>query len=132
MRPATSRLVAACLIAIFATTPLASARRTPQQELDRLLAGRTAGKPQTCIPLHPSNSSTTIDRIGIVYDSGGTRYLTRFEGGCPQLDSDRILVTRTPQSQICRGDIATVMTRTPATFVGTCTYGVFVPYKKSR
>ena len=122
----------ACLIAALAAAPLASARRTPEQQLDRLLAGRTAGEPRTCIPLYPNNNSTTIDKIGIVYDVGGTRYLTRFQGGCPQLDNDRMLVTRTPMTQICRGDIADVWTRTPATFVGTCTYGEFVPYKKSQ
>jgi hypothetical protein len=126
------RLIAACLIATLATAPLASARRTPEQELDRLLAGRTAGKPQSCIPLYRSNESTTIERIGIVYDVGGTRYLTRFQGGCPQLSSDRILITRTPQAQICRGDSADVVTRAPTTFMGTCTYGEFVPYQRSR
>src|SRR4051794_31909887 len=99
MRP----LVAACLIAAFVAAPLASARRTPEQELDRLLAGRVAGKPQTCLPLYSSSDSTTIAHIGIVYEVGGTRYLTRFQGGCPALDDDRILITRTPQTQICRG-----------------------------
>jgi hypothetical protein len=123
--------LAACLIAVLAATPLASARRTPEQQLDRLLAGRTAGEPRTCIPLYPSNDSTTISRIGIVYDVGGTRYLTRFQGGCQQLDDDRILVTQTPMTQICRGDLANVWTRNPAMFVGTCTYGDFVPYKKT-
>ena len=134
MRRITIRVGAACLITTLVAMPLASARRTPEQELERLLAGRTAGKPQSCIPLRPSNDATTLEGIGLVYEVGATRYLMRFQnGGCPALESDRILITKTPQTQLCRGDIADVVTQSPpAVFMGSCTYGEFVPYKKAK
>jgi len=133
MRRATIRVGIACVVAALVAMPLASARLTPEQELAKLLAGRTAGPAQSCIPMRSVHDSTTIPGIGIVYEVGATRYLMRFQnGGCPALESDRILVTKTPQTQFCRGDIGDVVTRSPATFMGSCTYGEFVPYKKAK
>jgi len=132
MRRTKIRVGAVCLITALVAMPLASARRSPEQELERLLAGRTAGPSQSCISMRSSSDSTTLPGIGIVYDVGATRYLMRFQGGCPALERDRILITKTPQTQFCRGDIGDVYTQNPATFMGTCTYGEFVPYKKAK
>src|SRR6478735_10928131 len=133
MRWTAIRLNAACLIAVLVAMPLASARRTPEQELERLLAGRTAGEAQSCIPLRPISDSTTIEGVGVVYEIGATRYLMRFQRGCPQLESNRTLITKSPQSQRCRGDVADVVTQSPpAIFMGSCIYGDFVPYKKAE
>jgi hypothetical protein len=37
-------------------------------------------------------------------------------------------VTRTSSSQLCRGDIATVIDTSTRTPVGSCVFGDFVPY----
>lgn len=120
------------LIAAFSAAPAAARRDDPEAELARMIAGRSAGPPTACISLYPSTNSTTIDTIGIVYSQGRTLYVNRFEGGCSALGIDRIIVTRTPSTRLCRGDIAQVMTRTPAMIVGSCVFGPFTPYAKAK
>ena len=127
MRLPFEALIAAALIAAPA-----AARTDPQQKLNQLLAGRTAGVPVDCIQLFPTNRSTTIDRQTVVYEVAGTRYVARFDQGCPELREDRILITRTPNTQLCRGDIAEIVDNTaPNIPFGSCTFDGFVPYRKS-
>jgi hypothetical protein len=95
-----------------------------------MLAGRTAGEPVECIALFPSASSTTFDRTAIVYDQAGKLFVNRFEGGCPALDTSRILVTRTTSTRLCRGDAAQVMTQRPSMYMGSCIFAKFTPYTK--
>lgn len=119
-------LIAAALIAAPA-----AARTDPQQQLDRLLAGRTAGQPVDCINLFPTTRSTTIERQTVVYEVAGTRYVARFAQGCPELGDNRVIVTRTPSSQLCRGDIAQIVETTPAFPVGSCVFDGFIPYRRT-
>ena len=132
MRISNAFVLTASLIATLAAAPLAARRDDPEVELAKMLAGRTAGPPKTCIPLNRNTSSQTIDGIGIVYDFGRTLYVNRFTQGCSALDSSRILVTRTTTTQLCRGDVAQVMTQTPSMLVGTCIFDNFVPYTKAK
>ncbi|WP_404710817.1 hypothetical protein [Sphingomonas sp. MMS24-J13] len=123
-------------LAGLASVPIAARDRPgqdPEAELARMLAGRTAGPPAECISRYPTMSSTTIERTGIVYKIGNTLYVSRFEGGCPQLSSFRVLVIKTPSNQLCRGDVADVIETPPAgSWVGSCTFGKFVPYTKAK
>ena len=48
---------------------------TGEQQLDKLLEGRVAGRPVSCIPLSSSSDSQIIDKTAIVYDSGRTIYV---------------------------------------------------------
>lgn len=118
--------------AALATASSAARKDDPEAELAKLLAGRSAGAPQSCIPLFPSLPSQTIDRTAIVYGRGQTLYVNRFVGGCSALDSTRIVITRTPVSRLCRGDAADVMTQTPSTLIGTCIFDSFTPYTKTK
>ena len=49
---------------------LARDRPSGEEQLARLLEGRVAGEPVSCIPLSRTSSSRIIDRTAIVYDSG--------------------------------------------------------------
>ena len=124
--------IAAALIATTATPAIARERLTGEQQLQKLLKGHTPGKPVECISLGRSQDSTTIDQTAIVYHDGDTLYVNRFNGGCPELRDDRILVTRTPSTRLCRGDIARIMERPPSIMVGTCSFDSFTPYKRVR
>ena len=126
MRVFTGAVVATALIAAPA-----AARIDPQAKLDRLLAGRTAGKPVDCIQLFPSNRSMTIAHQTVVYEVSGTRYVARFDQGCPELREDRVIVTRTPSTQLCRGDIAQIVDTGPGIPFGSCVFDGFVPYRKT-
>lgn len=135
MRLRTAIMPAACL-ATLAALPLAARDRPgsdPEAELAKMTAGRTPGPPAECISRYPSMSSTTIERTGVAYKVGNTLYVSRFEGGCPELNSFRVMVIKTPSNQLCRGDIADIIETPPAaSWVGSCTFGKFVPYTKVK
>lgn len=120
------RLMAvACLVA----APALAAGPEGEAKLAGLLRGRIAGAPVSCIPQRRDNRGRTIEGIGVVYDVGATRYLTRFDGGCQQLTAFTAFATRTPTTQLCAGDIAEIFTTTTPTInVGSCTFGRFTPY----
>jgi hypothetical protein len=131
MRLLTS-IASIALLSMLAAAPLAARDKDkdPEAQLAKMLAGRTAGEPVECISLFPSSSSTTIDRTAVVYDQAGKRFVNRFEGGCPMLDSSRIFLTRTTSTRLCRGDVAQVMTQRPSFYVGSCIFAKFTPYSK--
>ncbi len=52
-------------------------RLTGEEQLAKMLEGRVAGEPVSCIPLHRTSKSRIIDRTAIVYDSGRTIYVNR-------------------------------------------------------
>jgi hypothetical protein len=135
MRLRTAIVPIICLAAL-ASVPIAARDKPdhdPEAKLAKMLEGRTAGAPTECISRYPSMSSTTIERTGIVYQVGNTLYVSRFERGCPELDSFRVLVIKTPSNQLCRGDVADVVETPPsASWVGSCTFGKFTPYAKAK
>ena len=117
----------------LAAAPGSAAGPTGEAKLQAMIAGRTAGPERSCIPERPDTRSVTIDGVGLVYDVGPTRYVTRFEGGCSQLDWRTIVVTRTPTSQLCRGDIADIVTRdSPPIPISSCVFGPFTPYRRAK
>ena len=125
-----SLVVAAAMSALVAGPTLA-ARQTPQEQLDKLLTGYTAQKPVGCINQRPTNKSETIPGIGIVYTVGGVRYLNRFSPDCPQLRDDRIIITRTFSTQLCRGDSARIVQQQTPIEYGSCIFGDFTPYRRT-
>ena len=101
-----------------------------QQSFDKALAGKVAGKPESCLPLYRSNDMTVIDDDTILYRDGRTTYVNKPLGGCNNLgNGSYALVTQSQGSQLCRGDIARVRDMTAGIDVGTCALGDFVPYK---
>ena len=119
------------LLALAVAAPAAAAGPDGEAKLARLIAGRTAGPPRSCISRRPDDRSEVVEKVGVVFDVGATRYVSRFQGGCEQLTAFTQIVTRTPTTQLCAGDIADVVTNPPpAINVGSCTYGEFVPYAR--
>jgi hypothetical protein len=104
---------------------------TPARE-DRAadpLAGRTAGKPQSCVTLFANESLTIIgnDRVG--YRSGDAIWVSRPQSTCDGLDPTNTLVIERYGSQLCRGDQIRVI-RPPTGAPGPiCVLGDFVPYR---
>ena len=103
---------------------------TNQATYDKLLAGKTAGRPAKCLPLRSSNDMVVIDDDTILYREGRTIYVNKPLGSCSLLSrGSYALVTRSIGSQLCRGDIGTVTDMTSGTTVGSCSLGDFVPYR---
>ena len=125
------------LISAAACTP--TARQVEQQAaieagdraaLDRELAGLTPGRPQDCVTQTQLRDMKSYGDTLVYRGVGRTRYVNRTSGGCALERDDAILVTSTPTTQLCRGDIAQAVSRTSHFPMGSCSYGEFVPYSR--
>lgn len=124
--------MSACLALGLAAAASAAPKLTGEAKLQRMLKGYTAGAKTSCISLAPSMDSTKIEGVGMVYGRGRTLFVNRFDRGCPSLDAFRSIVTRTPSTQLCRGDIARVVDLTTRIEGGSCVFGDFTRYEKAR
>ena len=107
----------------------AKERLTGEQQLAKLLEGREAGEPVSCIPLHRTSEARIIDKTAIVYDSGRTIYVNR-PRHADSLDDDDIMVTRLHTSQLCRLDTVRMHDRSGFHFSGFVGLEDFVPYRR--
>lgn len=128
MRRLTVLLAAGALIA---TGGVAQAREklTGEQRLAKMLEGREAGKPNSCIPSWDTRDMTIIDNTAIVYSGGSTIWVNR-PANPNQLDNDDILVTHPTGGQLCKLDIVTTIDRVGGFTTGIISLSDFVPYRK--
>ena len=118
-------------VAIAAGT--ASAAPHPEERLARMLEGRVAGNPVSCINQRDIRSSEIIDGTAIVYRVGSKLYVNRPRSGASSLDRDDILVTRSfGTSQLCRIDTVRLVDRTAMFATGFVSLGEFVPYTRLK
>jgi len=100
-----------------------------QAKLAKMLEGRVAGEPQSCVQTYPSTHMQVIDGTALVIERGSTLYVN-----IPQhpesLDDDDALKIRKTSSRLCRTDIVTTFDRTGGFYTGNIFLGDFVPYKK--
>ena len=127
---------AATTLAACETADYGPAQRSAraQQTFDRALAGKVAGRPESCLPLQRSNDMVVIDDDTILYRDGRTTYVNKPLGSCNRLGTGSYaLVTRSGNgSMLCRGDISNVVDATSGITVGSCALGDFVPYRPAR
>ncbi len=125
------RIAYAFAAAALLASPALQARErlTPEQELAKMLEGREAGKPVSCISNWDTRDMRVLDKTALVYGFGNVIYVNR-PANAEHLDSDDILVTRTNGSQFCRLDIVTTVDRSGHFPTGFVNLGDFVPYKK--
>lgn len=106
-----------------------AARDTGAAAFEKLIAGKTAGKPQSC--LYSNRLPVQISAYGdkLVYRvSSKLVYVNKTTGGCERVARGDALVTRQFQTQACRGDIATTVDLPVGVQTGSCGLGDFVPY----
>jgi len=118
--------------AVIAVPAIAAPRDNPDVQMQKLLAGRTAGKPVSCINLNWSRSSEVVPGRAITYRVGGKLYVNQPSSGAEALDDDSILVTRTVGSQLCRGEVVNLIDRGSRFPRGFVLLGDFVPYTKVK
>jgi hypothetical protein len=129
-----NRIAGALLVcvAIVGGAADAQARPTPQQQLDKLLAGRVAGKPVDCISLMDSNNTQIIEKTAIVYGSGRTIYVN-IPNNASSLNRDDILVTKIRgSSQLCKIDTVQLRDRNSRMYSGFVSLNQFVPYTRAQ
>ncbi len=129
MRALALALAATALVAGGASLQ-AKPRLTPEQRLEKLLEGRVAGKPTTCISTSDTRDMEIIDGVALVYRSGSTLYVNRPKNP-EDLDSDDILVIRASGSQLCRLDMIHTVDRVGHFTTGFINLSDFVPYRRA-
>jgi hypothetical protein len=131
----TSRLIitfAALMLgasAVHSADKMDKATEKNEARLAKMLEGRTAGEPVTCIPLVKSNRLEVIEGVGLVYDSGDTIYVAR-PTDPNMLQRDDIMVIDRFGSQLCNTDVVRTVDRNGGYMTGVVFLGKFVPYKK--
>jgi len=121
--------IALLLVVGLAAGAQAHDTTTPEQ----LLAGRTPGAAQSCIPQSRIDSTRTFDSGAILYKmKGGPDYLNAPSPTCSELRQDRAFASQTPSNSICRGDILRVFDPTSHFDYGSCALGDFIPYARAK
>ncbi|ABC64429.1 hypothetical protein [Erythrobacter litoralis] len=101
-----------------------------EQKLAKLLEGRVAGEPESCIRDRPVRNFQVIDNTAIVYRIGSTIWVNRTKN--PRtLDDNETLVFRRYGSQICSTDIVSTIDRFGGFYTGNIFLDHFVPYRKA-
>ncbi len=124
------------VLALAATTSLlagpalqARDKLTPEQRLEKILEGREAGKPVSCISTWSNRSLQILDKTALVYDSGSVIYVNR-PANPDVLDDDDVLVVKLTGSQLCRLDMVSMHDRGGHFYRGFVSLNDFVPYRK--
>lgn len=103
-----------------------------EEKLAKILEGRVAGEPVSCIYMPRVRDTRIIDKTAIIYDAGSTIYVNRPTSGGRSLDRDDVLVTRLTGPQLCRVDSVQLRERSQLFYNGFVALGDFVPYTKVR
>src|SRR3546814_316662 len=74
-----------------------------EQRLAKLLEGRVAGEPKSCISNYPTSRMEVIDKTAFVFGRGNTIYVQRTQHP-EHIDDDDVLIMRLYGSQLCRLD----------------------------
>lgn len=133
MRKTLTALAATALVTIAAAPAIAAnGQAKGEAQLAKMLDGRVAGKPVSCISLPNSGNLQVIDKTAIVYKSGGTIYVNR-PADPKRLDRNDILVIDRLSHQLCRTDMVQTRSQGPHSFfTGAVFLGDFVPYKRAE
>ena len=104
-----------------------------ETKLAKALRGyEQAGPAMSCVSQRSLGGNKSVGDAILFHGTTGRLYVNRPAGGCPSMNLGRSLVTRTTSSQLCRGDIATVVDPVSGATYGGCGLGDFVPYKRLR
>jgi hypothetical protein len=123
----------ACTAALASGSSERNARMDTEAKLDKALSGyEQAGPALSCVSHRSLGGNKSVGDAILFSGTSGRLYVNRPAGGCANMNFGRALVTRTSSSQLCRGDIATVVDPVSGVSYGACGLGEFVPYKRVR
>lgn len=115
----------------------ASAKDTAAEQgeakLAKLLRGRSAGAPVSCIdtPYRMDGSGLqVIDGVGVVYDARQTVYVARLVNSNMLRRTDRLDVTRAVSTRLCVSDRMVARDRSTSAQTGVVFLRDFVPYTR--
>jgi hypothetical protein len=116
--------------AAFLIGPPLQAREklTPEQRLEKLLEGREAGKPVSCLSTWSSRNMRVLDNTALIYDAGSVIYVNR-PANPDVLEDNDVLAARQTGSLLCRLDRVSMHDRSGNYYRGFVSLNDFVPYR---
>ena len=125
-------LTALAIAALAASPAWAKDKLSGEAQLAKLLEGRVAEKPVSCIPLFTGDDQTNvIDKTAIVYGWGDVIYVNR-PSNVSSLNSDDILITHPTTDQNCSLDTVQLRDRSTHTYDGFVGLQEFVPWRRVK
>lgn len=120
--------LAACTAAADAPVETSAADDAAVSEA---LAGRTAGRPTSCVRLQDLRNSRSIGENVILFDGpGNTVYLNRTLSACPRIQPWHAIRHQTTQTSMCRGENIRIFDPQTGVEHGGCSLGEFTPYRR--
>lgn len=124
-------ILAGAAFALSATVASASPTSDAgEARLARMLAGRTAGQPVSCINVLNSSKMQVIDEVALVYDAGKTIYVARPVDPRMLRRNDAILMDRFSPAQLCVQEAMRTVDRYEGFTTGALFLKDFVPYTR--
>lgn len=129
MRRFASALIAATALLAVPSAVTAKPKLTGEERLAKILEGREAGEPVSCISQWQTREMEVIDKTALVYGRGNTVWVNRPKNA-KDLDDDDILVNKVHGSQFCSLDIVHTYDRGGHFWNGFVSLSEFVPYRR--
>lgn len=131
MKIAQVMMAAAALAMAGAGAQAAGRAEQNQARLAKMLEGRTAGEPVSCITTFRSDKLQVIEEVALVYDAGDTLYVAKpTEPGA--LRRDDVVVINRFGGQLCHSDVIRTIDRTGGYTTGVLFLEKWVPYRKAE
>jgi len=124
-------LAVAALALVGTAAAASSTSQQGEARLARMLAGRTAGQPVSCIDTMNSNKLQVIDEVAVVYDAGKTIYVARPADPRELKRNDAIVMDRFSPSRLCVQEPMRTIDRYDGYPTGSVFLKDFVPYTKN-
>lgn len=127
-------LAAASMLAApaAANEDAAAAPTKGEVKLAKLLEGRVAGEPRSCVRSLPSERIEVIDGTALVVGRGNTIYVNIPHDPQSLDDSDVLVIRRTNGTSLCRLDWIETHDRFVGFYTGNVMLSDFVPYTRVK
>ena len=103
-----------------------------EERLARMLEGRVAGEPQSCIRSRLNDRMTVIDGTAYVYGRGNTIYV-QYTRDPEDIDRRDTLVSRRfDGTSVCKTDIMTTIDPVTGIYTGAVFFADFIPYTRVK
>lgn len=131
---ALATILSGAALALGATAATASGsghNETGEARLARMLEGRVAGAPVSCINTARSNKMEVIDGVAVVYDAGKTIYVARPTDPRMLGRNDALVIDRFSGARLCVQEAMKTIDRYDGFHTGVVFLKDFVPYTKA-
>ena len=124
-------ILAATALAFATAAFAANTQEDNEARLARMLEGRVAGEPVSCVTTFRTEKLQVIEKVALVYDAGDVVYVAR-PTDPRSLGFDDVVVINRFGGQLCHSDIIRTVSRQGGYHTGVVFLEKFVPYRKAE